>query len=113
MGNIRHAMVLACAISYVIYDQFQKKSFSYGPDKYTMEASALKYYETFNLHDLDGLKVFFRDTSELQDKPNGHVRGFEAVMKAHEDVLKANPHIHFDVKTVHLSSETSAVVCEL
>ena len=35
------------------------------------------------------------------------------MIKAHEDVLKANPHINFLVKHMHLSPDTSAVVCEL
>eukprot|EP00929_Paragymnodinium_shiwhaense_P096291 TRINITY_DN57838_c0_g1_i1.p1 TRINITY_DN57838_c0_g1~~TRINITY_DN57838_c0_g1_i1.p1 ORF type:complete len:148 (+),score=40.01 TRINITY_DN57838_c0_g1_i1:66-509(+) len=74
---------------------------------------ARNYYDAFNEHDLSKLKTFFLQASELEDKNNGHLTGYDAVVKAHADVLGSVPNIHFHVVALHPSLETNTMLCEL
>eukprot|EP00930_Biecheleria_cincta_P062799 TRINITY_DN48241_c0_g1_i1.p1 TRINITY_DN48241_c0_g1~~TRINITY_DN48241_c0_g1_i1.p1 ORF type:complete len:171 (+),score=26.11 TRINITY_DN48241_c0_g1_i1:40-513(+) len=79
----------------------------------TMEETARRYYTSFNDHDLNGLKEFFKSDSELEDKGNGHLIGFDAVIGAHDGVLKALPNIHFNIVKMHRSPSSNTLVVEL
>ena len=77
-----------------------------------LKKNALRYFETWNLHDVGRLKDLFAAEATLRDW-DVEVAGRDAVVAANAKIFAAVPGIKIEVLTTHVAVNTTTVVCEI
>ena len=77
-----------------------------------LKKNALRYFETWNLHDVTRLKDLFAAEATLRDW-DVEVAGRDAVVAANAKIFAAVPGIKIEVLTTHVAVNTTTVVCEI
>ena len=77
-----------------------------------LKKNALRYFETWNLHDVSRLKDLFAAEATLRDW-DVEVAGRDAVVAANAKIFAAVPGIKIEVLTVHVSAATRTAACEI
>ena len=77
-----------------------------------LKKNALRYFETWNLHDVSRLKDLFAAEATLRDW-DVEVAGRDAVVAANAKIFAAVPGIKIEVLTTHVAVNTTTVVCEI
>ncbi|KAJ1451077.1 hypothetical protein M885DRAFT_530823 [Pelagophyceae sp. CCMP2097] len=73
---------------------------------------AQRYFDTWNAHDVAGLRALFADDVTLRDW-DVEVQGAATVAEANGNIFTAVPGIVIEVLTMHPSPSTNSVVCEI
>ena len=76
------------------------------------EKLARVYFDTWNKHDLPGLRALLADDATLRDW-DVEKAGADAVVRANGKIFAAVPKIVIDVLTVHVSEHTTSAICEI
>ena len=76
------------------------------------EKLARVYFDTWNKHDLPGLRALLADDATLRDW-DVEVAGRDAVVAANAKIFAAVPGIKIEVLTTHVAVNTTTVVCEI
>ena len=76
------------------------------------EKLAHTYFNTWNNHDVEGLRALFAEDVTLRDW-NVEASGASKVAAANGDIFKSVPKISIDVLTIHVSEHTKTALCEI
>ena len=77
------------------------------------EKLAHTYFNTWNNHDVDGLRALFADDVTLGVIGMLKLSGASKVAAANGDIFKSVPKIAIDVLTIHVSEHTKTALCEI
>jgi hypothetical protein len=77
-----------------------------------LKKNALRYFDTWNLHDASRLKGLFAAEATLRDW-DVEVAGRDAVVAANAKIFAAVPGIKIEVLTTHVAIHTLTTVCEI
>lgn len=83
-----------------------------APSAQQYETAARRYFETWNAHDVTGMRPLFAATATLKDW-DLEKSGADEIVKANSAIFAAEPKIRIDVVTIHLSETTRTAVCEI
>ena len=83
-----------------------------GGQGHKLQALARKYFEVWNEHNANSLKDLFAPGVTLRDW-DVEKSGAEEVAKANGNVFAAEPNIHANIESIHVSAHTSTVICEV